>query len=246
MLRLAALALSATVLGAHAAAPRPLAQKCGSDTFGVTATPFWLTAGDGVRLYAVEQGAGETGIVLLHESPADLCCWLPYMAKLTHAGLRVLALDFRGFGDSQRPVSTRAFLARGRDVRAAVAKLHADGARKVFLVGASFGGVAAMTYAPRLPVAGVVSMSGELAIPGTGMSAVAAVPHLRVPLLILDARSDRYLSVPDARTLLHRAGTKDKRLVLYPGGFHGWDLVESAPYAAKARALVLGWLRARS
>jgi hypothetical protein len=32
---------------------------------------------------------------------------------------------------------------------------------------------------------------------------------------------------------------------LYPGGYHGWDLVEDAPYAAKVRALVLAWLRAR-
>lgn len=244
MLRLAAVALSLVVLGTHPA-PRPLGQKCGSDTFGVTAHPFWLTAADGVHLYAVEQGTGADGVVLMHESPADLCGWLQYIPTLSRAGFRVLAFDFRGFGDSDRPQSTRDFLAKGRDVRAAVAKLRADGAKKVFLVGASFGGVAAFAYAPSLDVAGVVSMSGELALPGTGLNALAAAPHLHAPLLIVGSRHDRNLSIPDALKLLRRAGSADKRTAFYPGGFHGWDLVESAPYAAKVRALVLAWLRAR-
>src|SRR5581483_8038615 len=129
----------------------PLAAKCGT-TFGVASKPFWLRAQDGVRLY---------GVVLAHESPADLCGWLPYMATLEHAGVRVLAFDFRGFGDSDRPASTRDFLAYGRDFRAAVAHLESDGAKKVFLMGASFGGAAALTYAPGLRLAGVVSFSGE-------------------------------------------------------------------------------------
>jgi pimeloyl-ACP methyl ester carboxylesterase len=226
---------------ATAPAPRPLATKCGN-TFGAAVAPFWLRATDGVRLYAVEAGSGDVGIVLAHESPADLCGWLPYLATLTQDH-RVLAFDFRGFGDSERPAATRAFLAYGRDLRAAVARLRAEGATKVFLLGASFGGAAALTYAPGLELSGVVSFSGETHIPGTGLNALAAVPHLRAPLLIVGSRHDRYLSVADAQLLLRRAGSRDKRLELYPGGFHGWDLVEDAPYAARARAAVLSWLR---
>ncbi|HZO33537.1 MAG TPA: alpha/beta fold hydrolase [Gaiellaceae bacterium] len=218
-------------------------QKCGT-TFGVASKPFWLRAQDGVRLYAVEAGRGNVGVVLAHESPADLCGWLPYMATLEHAGVRVLAFDFRGFGDSDRPASTRDFLAYGRDFRAAVAHLESDGAKKVFLMGASFGGAAALTYAPGLRLAGVVSFSGETHLPGTGLNGLAAVPRLRAPLLIVGSRHDRYLSVADALRLLRRAGSHDKRTALYPGGYHGWDLVEDAPYAAKVRALVLAWVRA--
>lgn len=221
----------------------PLASKCGS-THGVSSAPFWLRAEDGVRLYAIEAGSGDVGVVLAHESPADLCGWLPYVASLERAGVRVLAFDFRGFGDSQRPASTRAFLAYDRDFRAAVARLQSDGAEKVFLIGASFGGAAALTYAPGLRLAGVVSFSGETHIPGTGLNGLAAIPRLEAPLLIVGSRHDRYLSVADALRLLRRAGSHDKRTALYPGGYHGWDLVEDAPYAAKVRALVLAWLRA--
>jgi len=239
------LALAAAVVGVATAAtgpPRPLADKCGSTS--VSAAPFWLEAADGVRLYAVEEGTGSIGVVLAHESPSDLCGWLPYASTLARSGVRVLAFDFRGFGDSDRPAATRDFLAYGRDFRAAIARLRADGASKVFLLGASFGGAAALTYAPSLPLDGVVSFSGETHIPGTGLDGLAAVPRLRVPLLIVGSRHDRYLSVADALRLLRRAGSHDKRTALYPGGYHGWDLVEDAPYAARVRSLVLTWLRA--
>jgi alpha-beta hydrolase superfamily lysophospholipase len=242
-------ALAAAVLvpagaGRGNADPRPLAAKCWS-TSGVTGTPFWLQAEDGVHLYAVEGGSGNVGVVLAHESPGDLCGWLPYMATLEQAGLRVVAFDFRGFGDSDRPAATRDFLAYGRDFRAAVSHLRSEGATKVFLMGASFGGAAALTYAPGLPLAGVVSFSGETHIQGAGLNGLAAVPRLRAPLLIVGSRHDRYLPVADALRLLRRAGSEDKRTALYPGSYHGWDLVEDAPYAAKVRALVLAWVRAR-
>ena len=251
-MRLAARVLAWSALGclvtavasAGPPAPRSLVQKCG-DTSGVTARAFWLETGDRVRLYAVEAGRGPVGVVLAHESPADLCGWLPYMAVLRSSGLRVLAFDFRGYGDSQRPPSTSKYLAYAQDFRAAIARLRADGARKVFLMGASFGGAAALTYAPGLPLAGVISLSGEAQLAGADLDALAAVPRLRAPLLIVGSRDDRYLPVPDALRLLHRAGSRDKRTAFYPGAFHGWDLVEDAPYAARVRALVLEWIRAR-
>ena len=109
---LLALAVAAT----RHASPRPLAQKCGTNTYGVAAAPFWLAAADGVHLYALETGGGKVGVVLLHESPADLCGWLPFMPVLSRAGFRVLAFDFRGFGDSDRPQKTSDFLAYGPDI----------------------------------------------------------------------------------------------------------------------------------
>jgi len=93
-----ALAIAAATAGA-AGAPRSLTTKC-VDTSGVRAHPFWITTADRVRLYAIEAGHGPTAVVLAHEYPADLCGWLPYVRTLTAAGLRVLAFDFRNYGDS--------------------------------------------------------------------------------------------------------------------------------------------------
>jgi hypothetical protein len=52
--------------------------------------------------------------------------------------------------------------------------------------------------------------------------------------------------VKDALMLLRRAATKDKRTALYPGGWHGWGIVETALYEGSARALIAGWIRAHA
>jgi uncharacterized protein len=206
--------------------------------------PIWLHASDGQRLYAIHGGSGRSGVVLVPESPpGDVCGWLPYAATLERAGMRVVAFDYRGTGDS--PVQRgRSAFAYGRDLAAAVAQLRADGAKNVAVVGASFGAAVAMTYASG--VDGVVSLSGETALPQYHVDPLDAVSRLHAPLLIVGSRDDGYLPVADARGLLRRAGSTAKRLVLYPGSWHGWQIVEDAPYARKARAVVLAWLRAKT
>jgi len=227
-----------------AAGPPSLATKCGN-TYGVDAQPFWLRTSDGVPLYAIEAGAGRVAVVLAHESPASLCGWLPYIPTLTAAGLRVLAFDLRGFSDSVLPAhaSARAF---DRDLAAATARVRADGARRVFLVGASYGGAIALPYAPRLTLDGVISLSGETDLPSPRANPLVSAPRLRIPLLIVGSRHDYYLPVRDALALIRRVGSKDKRTAFYPGAWHGWAIVETAPYAARARKLILAWIRARS
>lgn len=102
----------------------------------------------------------------------------------------------------------------------------------------------ALTYSAGLPLSGVISLSGEARL--FGMKALKTVPRLRAPLLLVGSRQDRYPTVRETLQLLRRAGSKDKRTAFFPGGFHGWSIVESAPYAPRARALILGWIRARS
>jgi len=119
--------------GAEAASPLPsLQQKCGDSD--VVAQPFLVPTSDGVQLYSIEAGTGPSAIVLVHESPADLCGWLPYIPSLTAAGFRVLAFDLRGFSNSALPpkVSARA---HSRDLAAEIARTRTDGARRVFLLG---------------------------------------------------------------------------------------------------------------
>jgi pimeloyl-ACP methyl ester carboxylesterase len=241
---LAVLALALPSLASPAGGPRSLAAKCG-DTSGVKAQPFWLTAEDGIRLYAITVGPGPVTVILAHESPTDLCGWLPYIPTLTAAGIRVLAFDFRDMGDSDAANGVAA-IAYDRDFHAALARARADGARNVFLMGASYGAGVTMAFAPRLHLDGVISLSGEAWFPRAAFNAKTELPHLRAPLLIVGSRHDRYLPVGYALMLLHRAGSKDKRTAFYPGRWHGWSIVEDAPYAPKARALILEWIRTRA
>lgn len=70
----------------------------------------------GVRLHFVEGGGG-TPILLLPGWPQSWYAWRYVMPLLAKAGRRVIALDPRGMGDSDRPAS-------GYELRTVAAELH--------------------------------------------------------------------------------------------------------------------------
>jgi alpha-beta hydrolase superfamily lysophospholipase len=225
-----------------------LGERCGGGP--IDAKVGWFHASDGVLLDGAALGSGTTGVVLAHESPADLCGWVPYARVLSGAGFWVLLIDHRHFGRSESPTDKAKTGRFVRDLEGAVDELKREGAEKVFLMGASFGGVTSMVAGSRLgsKIAGVISVSGETDLgnqyggPQGELDAVDAVPKLRVPFLIVSARDDGYLPPADARQLLRRAGSTQKQLALFPGGYHGWDLLSAAPYRAKASRVVIDFL----
>jgi len=227
-----------------------LTERCGSSPGKVArVTTGWFRAPDGVLLDGAALGNGSTGVALAHESPGDLCGWVSYAGVLSRAGFRVLIFDLRGFGLSQSPNGARAGRFT-RDFEGAVAELEREGASKVFIGGASFGGAASMVAGSRLDskIAGVVSLSGEPNLgnkygPNAELDAQAAIPKLQAPLLILGSREDGYLSVEDAHALERRAGSSHRRLALFPGDYHGWDLVDLAPYHERASRILIDFLR---
>jgi uncharacterized protein len=222
-----------------ATAPPSLAMACGSAS-GITARALWLTTDDRVRLYAIEAGDGKIGVILAHQGGSDLCEELPYAKTLLHSRLSVLAFDFRGNGHSARPMKNA--LAYRRDFTAAIMQLRSDGAKRVFVIGASMGGAAAVQNSGGLPLAGVVSLSGTRLWPGYGINKPGP-PTLRAPLLYVGSRSDPRAPLREARTIVRNAGSRDKRSIFYRGSLHGWELVQAAPFAAKTRALILAWIR---
>ena len=99
---------------------------------------------DSGLVYADLYGKGEHGVVLAHGGRFNKESWGPQAKALAEAGFRVLAIDFRGYGQSRGPgqadpLSAPLYL----DVLAAVRYLHQAGAKKVSVVGGSMGGGAA-------------------------------------------------------------------------------------------------------
>lgn len=99
---------------------------------------------DSGLIYADLYGKGEHGVVLAHGGRFNKESWTPQAKALAVAGFRVLAIDFRGYGQSRGPGQADPLSAPlYHDVLAAVRYLHQAGAKKVSVVGGSMGGGAA-------------------------------------------------------------------------------------------------------
>jgi pimeloyl-ACP methyl ester carboxylesterase len=99
---------------------------------------------DGGVVYADLYGEGERGVVLAHGGQFNKESWEPQARVLAKAGYRVLAFDFRGYGQSRGPGSSDPMNAPLHlDVLAAVRYLRKTGSKSVSVVGASMGGSAA-------------------------------------------------------------------------------------------------------
>ena len=95
---------------------------------------------DGGKIHANLYGGGSHGVVLAHGAVFDKESWHEQATRLARAGLRVLAIDFRGYGDSRPGSPGRALYL---DILGAVKYLDEAGCESVSIVGGSMGGGAA-------------------------------------------------------------------------------------------------------
>ncbi len=98
---------------------------------------------DGGVVHADVCGSGDRGLVLAHGGRFTKESWTEQMPAFLNAGFRVLAIDFRGRGQSRGPQSKTGEEGAEHDVLAAVRYLRKTGAKTVAIIGASFGGEAA-------------------------------------------------------------------------------------------------------
>jgi pimeloyl-ACP methyl ester carboxylesterase len=106
-------------------------------------------AGDGVTLAVQDEGAGPP-VLLLHGFPDSHRLWRRQVPALTAAGLRVIAPDQRGFGESDRPVAVAEY-GVARAVADALAVLDALGLERAHVVGHDWGAGVAWALAAFAP-----------------------------------------------------------------------------------------------
>src|SRR5215208_7699181 len=100
--------------------------------------------GDGVELAVVDEGEGRP-VLLIHGFPDSSALWRRQVPALVGAGMRVLAPDLRGFGESERPASVADYRV-GRSVADMVAVLDDAGVEQAAVVGHDWG--AGVAWAP--------------------------------------------------------------------------------------------------
>jgi alpha-beta hydrolase superfamily lysophospholipase len=232
LLLAALLAFAAAPVGA---APQRAEHDC------VRGGELFFNAADGTKLVGHRFGKGTTAVILAHQSEGDLCDWLPYAKRLASKGYFAFPIDFRGYGFSDVPAAGPNRYPQ--DIAAAAKALRNLGKKKIFVVGASMGGLAAVVAGANVkpPLAGVVSVSSPARF--RGMDGMKAGPRLRVPMLYLAATADDNAGFDfskDAEAMFAKTAARDKRLELLPGAAHGIGLVGAS---ARARASIESFLK---
>jgi pimeloyl-ACP methyl ester carboxylesterase len=205
-----------------------------------------IVTSDGVTLYAATIGKGPVGLVMANDVPHSLCEELPEAALFARHGYRVEVFDYRDRGESGPGGATAGRL--DRDVVAAADALARDGARCIALAG-SYGGVAAAILAAASMHPAPVAVVGFDPAPERGEyiegpfgpeGALTAAPGLRMPVLYVTLRNDRFVPLAEVRHLLRVTGSNDKQLVVVPSGVIGWGLLDVSPSSGMVQHEVFG------
>jgi pimeloyl-ACP methyl ester carboxylesterase len=113
-------------------------------TAGQEPVSFPTQDGGVIHAHLYGKGEAERGVVLAHGGRFNKESWHKQAEELARAGFRVLAIDFRGYGESKGPGQEDVLSAPLHlDVLAAVRYLRHAGAKSVAVVGGSLGGWAA-------------------------------------------------------------------------------------------------------
>jgi len=179
---------------------------------------------DGGIVYADVYGAGERGVVLAHGGRFTKESWAAQAPVLAAAGFRVVAIDFRGRGQSRGGTQEGAENDVFYDVLAAVRYLRSTGARSVSVVGASFGGGAAAQAA----VAAEPDEIDRLVL--LAHTPIDEPELMQGAKLFIVARDDPYfggeMRLVDIRDQYERA-TGPKELVVLDGDAHAQFIFET-------------------
>src|SRR5439155_119867 len=101
----------------------------------------------GARMHAIDKGSGEPAIVFVHGNPGTALDFEGVQDALAKK-YRTVALDRPGYGWSDRPALEMSATDQARSVKKV---LDALGVQRPVLVGFSFGGTVALSYAEEFP-----------------------------------------------------------------------------------------------
>ena len=176
-------------------------------------------------MYADVYGESDRAVVLAHGGQFNKESWKKQADVLVAAKFRVLALDFRGYGNSQGPGDSDDPMDAPlfQDVLAAVRYLRKSGAKTVSVVGASMGGWAAGD-------ASIASQPGEIdRLVFLGSAPNGPANKLKCPSLFIVARDDASEDgprLPGIRQQYDKA-PKPKKLIILKGSAHAQFLFQT-------------------
>lgn len=228
---------------------------------GLQAEEVFLATSDGVRLHAwlapTKEGRAAAlapTILYFHGNAGNLSDRLETIAFLRTLPANVLAVDYRGYGQSEgRPSEEGVY----RDAEAAYDYLTRErgvAPERIVVLGQSLGTAVAVDLATKRPVAGLILESGfpsaprlaqrALWLPGlrfvirARFDSAAKLKQIHVPVLVAHCRQDPVIPYEMGEEL-YAAASQPKTFVSYPGNCHEpLYIIDPTDYAAKLRAFL--------
>ncbi|MBD1588218.1 alpha/beta hydrolase [Pseudomonas typographi] len=201
-------------------------------------------------------------VLYLHGTRWNLTAQLRRITQLRELGFSVLAIDYRGFGDSPGDLpSERSVYQDAQAGWQRLAELQPDPTRR-FIYGHSLGGAIAVDLAQRIgdgeqpKAAGLIVEStftnmgdAAQAVINTSLpvrwllsekfDSIDKIAHIAMPVLIVHGTDDKY--VPDRFSqALYAAANTPKELLLVPGGTHNNSMIIGSDEYAKALRQLFG------
>jgi hypothetical protein len=231
--------------GAGADAPPPPDEFC--DAPELVGEGVWLDAPGGVRLQAAVVGDGPNVAIFLHQTDGGYCGFADFVTWLsTDEDVRSILVNLCGNGESDCPSEMVEGNSGNVAVQTASDWAVANGAERVTVVGASLGGIQALTAAAtdgvNEHIDAVVDLSGPAQFLDLDSEAVA--PDVTVPVLMAGSESDWRPTDDDVRRIAALLGTDDVEVRIAEHG-HGWELLEPNEIEGEDtvfRQLVLAWI----
>lgn len=201
-----------------------------------------FTTSDGIKLAANEfNPSAERAVILLHQMRMDKSSYDFFIDRLVEEGYRVLALDFRGFGESQGDLSKFTesdFQGMFNDVMAAEEYLRQNNQNlHIQIIGSSIGANTALRFQEMNTVSSVVLLS-----PGRNYHGIdptdSNLSNIACPIFYLNSEEDA--SVQDTQALYNESPlTNDlKKIQIVSGNAHGVNLLHDVQVAEA----VIDWL----
>lgn len=182
--------------------------------------PVRLTTRDAGIVNGDLYGSGTRGLVLAHGGRFTKGSWAKQVPELLDAGFRVLAIDFRGFGESR--AEAKAEPAHHLDVLAAVHYLRKEGATAVAVIGGSFGGVAAAAAAVEEPR----SIDRLVLLGATPEPPDEKLVTRKLYIATRDDANSAGLRLPGLQAHFAKA-PEPKQLIVLPGSAHAQFMFDS-------------------
>ena len=220
-----------------------------------------LTTADGVRIHGWVMPAQshalrrDWGVLVLHGNGGNISHRQELYALLLEMGCNVLAVDYRGYGQSAgRPTEAGTYL----DAEAAYDWLRQKGfpGSRLIALGESLGCGVATELAVRKPLGGLVLQSGFTSIPDLGAEIFpflpvrwlvktrydnrAKLPRIKIPVMILHSRADGLIGFHHAERNF-AAANAPKWLEELRGAHNDALLVDRAQYRAALERFFTSW-----